>query len=63
MTDDLLAKPLADLAAGVRNGSWDAQDLMEQSQARIAQTDANLHAWGSRSPARPPPMVCHWGCS
>ncbi len=50
MTDDLLAKPLADLAAGVRNGSWDAQDLMEQSQARIAQTDANLHAWVALAP-------------
>lgn len=45
LPDDLLSRPVADLADAVRSGSCDAHDLVERSRQRIAETDAQLQAW------------------
>lgn len=43
--EDVLGRPVADLAEAVRQGACDARELLGRSRERIAQTDDELRAW------------------
>ncbi len=45
LPEDVLSRPVADLADAVRAGSCEARDLAERSRQRIADSDARLRAW------------------